>query len=183
MTMDTFEQIADLIRTILTSVAIITGGLWAAYRFRRHRQARPRAQLEFEHTSTFLSPEKRLLHVGLVVANTGNVLLKVKYAELRVRQVVPPPAEILDSLEPDFDPIPMGSKEFPWPMIVRREWSTPSWIMELEPSESDSLHADFVLESEVAVVELYAYVGNSSKSNPDIGWTRTAIVHFKKEPE
>ena len=176
--MEFAQDLFGLVETVLTSVAIVTAGLWAYFLFWRRRQSAPRASLTLDLTTALLPGSKRLVHVGLGVLNQGQVLLSLKYAEMRVRQVVPFPEDLVDGLERGVDPIPAGSTEMPWPMIVGREWKAPSCVLELEPGESDSLHADFVLEEDVEVVELYAFVCNPRKKGTSIGWTKTELHTF-----
>ncbi len=52
--------------------------------------------------------------------------------------------------------------------------------MQLEPSESDRLHADFLIDSEVQVIQLYAHVHNPIESKPGYGWTRTELITLEQ---
>ena len=179
--MEAAQSILSLVQSALTSVAIVVGGVWGYFLFWRRRQTYPRATLDFHLTTALLPRGKRLLHVGLQILNQSDVLLPLRYAELRVRQVVPIPNDLEALLRKDVDPIPPGSTELPWPAIVGREWHPESGALELEPGESDSLHADFVIEDSVQVVELYAFVQNPRKQRTGLGWTKTVLQLLLKE--
>jgi hypothetical protein len=172
------QSILSLVQSALTSLAIVVGGVWGYFLFWRRRQSYPRATLDFHWTTALLPGGKRLLHVGLQILNQSDVLLPLRYAELRVRQVVPIPNDLGTLLKKDLDPIPEGSTELPWPAIVGREWRQKPGAFELEPGESDSLHADFVVEDSVQVVELYAFVENPRKQRSGLGWTKTVLHTF-----
>lgn len=176
--METLQAIADLIESALTSMGICVGGVWGYFLFRRYRKTSLRAELDLELTNALIPRSKRLLHVALRIINRGNVLLRVCYAEVRVRQVVPIPKDLLTRLEENIDPIPVGATELAWPKIVGREWDSNIGAVEIEPGESDLLHADFVIEDDISVIELYAFVRNPHKAQQDIGWTKTRLHTF-----
>ena len=178
--METTQSILSLIESALTSIAIIVAGVWGYYLFWRRRSTYPRAALELQVTTARLPRDKRLLHVGLRIENQSDVLLRVRSAEVRVRQVVPIPVTLQAKLQKDVDPIPTNSTEYPWPAIVSREWR-PEGSLELEPGEWDMLHSDFVIEDSIGVVELYAFVENTRKTRAGLGWTRTVLCTLTNE--
>ena len=171
--------ILDLVESALTSIAIVVAGVWGYYLFWKKRIDYPRVALAMDVTSAELPRSKRLVHVALRVSNDSDVLLELEHAEVRLRQVVPTPAEFDATLGPNIDPIPAGSAEFPWPAIVQREWSFEP-PLELEPGESDSLHADLVIENTVRVAELYGFVNNPRKTRSGLGWTITLLHTFNE---
>ncbi len=180
--MEAAQSIANLVESVFTSIAIVIAGVWGYFLFRRHRRTSLRADLELELTHARIRDGKRLLHVALGIVNKGGVLLQVRYAEIRVRQVRPIPPDLVPESEGDVDPIPLGATELPWPQIVGREWTSEQGVVELEPEESDCLHADFVIRDDFSVIELYAFVQNPNKAERSIGWTKT-MLHAFDPPE
>lgn len=176
--MDTAQSFADLIESILTSAAIVIAGVWGYFLFRRHRRASFRADLDLQLTHVLFPDGRRLLHLALGILNKGAVLLRVGYAEIRVRQVLPVPADLVPKSEDDVDPVPKGETELSWPAIVVREWNLERGAVEIEPGESDSLHADCVIKDDVSVIQLYAFVQNPRKAQRSMGWTTTTLHTF-----
>ena len=112
------------------------------------------------------------------VLNSSRILLAPKYAELRLRQVVPVPKELTARLDPGIDPVEAGRTELTWPMIAGREWNWDKGGFEVEPGEADALEADFVISSNVATIQLYAFLRNPKKEGKELGWTTTALYSF-----
>ena len=112
------------------------------------------------------------------VVNSGSTLLTPEYAEVRVQQVIPVPQEIDALAQKGVDPVEVGETEYSWPMLVDRKWSWPAGELEIEPGESDALHADFVIKASVRTVKVYAFVGNPQKKDEGLGWTATRLLSF-----
>jgi hypothetical protein len=174
MDLQTVRDASEVLEALLTSAAIVVGGVWTYALFVRQRLRFPRADLELASQSYPMPARKQLVHVALRITNTGSVLLRPDYAELRLRQVLPVPEE-LSELPSDVDPVPAGRAELEWPMLVGREWQWGDGELEIEPGETDTLHADFVVEAEVRVMQLYAYVRNPSKRKQGLGWSITRM--------
>jgi hypothetical protein len=156
-----------------TIAAVIIGGFWTWRLYVRQRLGLPRAEVDIAVDHAELATDKRLLHVAIRIVNVGSVVLRPELAEIRVRQVVPVVPSIASTFRRDYDPVPQGKEELEWPVIVGRKWSP---TCEIEPGESDTLHADFVLELEIKLIQIYTFVGNPIKKRKDFGWPHTIFV-------
>ncbi len=107
------------------------------------------------------------------------MILHSELAELRICQVVPIPEEIKASVDDGYDPVIEGETEIEWPMLHGREWKWSKGSFEIEPGEADSLHADFIIDSDVKLVEFYFFLSNSKKKRSDLGWTITQLHEFE----
>jgi hypothetical protein len=94
--LDTFKTWADGIATIVTALALITGGIWAYFKFARGRTFRPR--LEIEMSGQWLKANrKHWLQARIKVKNIGasKVMLRQNGTGLKVRVLAdaqsPPP--------------------------------------------------------------------------------------------
>jgi hypothetical protein len=163
----------EIAADVATVCAIVVGGGWTYALFVRQRLRFPRAELEIVVDRAMLQADKRLLHAALKISNTGHVLLRPERAELRVRQVVPVAEEIAASFQTEIDPVPADRKEIEWPLLVQRQWSKE---FEVEPGESDTLHADFVIDGNVEVIQLYGFVSNPAQKRPGFGWGVTKFI-------
>ena len=88
MTLDQAKSIADIAGAIVTSGAIIVGGLWAYYRFGKERTYRPR--LDVEMVGEWLTVDTRPLLLARVrVTNIGAsvVRLEQRGTGLRVSRI------------------------------------------------------------------------------------------------
>jgi len=79
-------------------------------------------------------------------------------------------------------PLSVDNKtEIEWPMLYGREWKWEKGGFEIEPGESDSLHADYIIPDYVEVIEFYCYISNARKKRAKLGWTLTQIQKFYPE--
>lgn len=84
--LDTFRSWADAVGTAVTAVAVVTGGLWAYFKFAKGRTFRPR--LEIEMSGQWLKVNRTYwLQVRIRVKNIGasKVTLRQEGTGLRVR--------------------------------------------------------------------------------------------------
>lgn len=67
----TFKEKVDAVQGIVTTVAILVGGLWTYNFFIKERQDYPHANIEQKLSHVVLSERVNLLRVGIEVSNTG----------------------------------------------------------------------------------------------------------------
>lgn len=162
---------ASSIQALVTVVAISVGGLWTYRLFIQGREQFPRAALAHHITERGLPANRRLLHVVTTITNTGGVLLSLNTGRIWVQQVLPVPGHIADQLQRNIDLVKQGETEIEWPCIGLRETDLSEEPCEIEPGETDHLHFDFVVESEVRTVKIYSYFENVRRRDRPIGWT------------
>ena len=179
--MEFWKDIAAIAQALAATLAIAGGAFLAFLRFVLHRLGYPRADIDLTVQDTALLEGQRLIHAALRIRNTGSVVLKPNCAELRLREIVPLPAKVSSAIQAGSDPVPKGRSEVEWPMIGQREWDFRASPLEIEPGESDSLHADFFVDPGLALYELYAFVGNTKKKKQGVGWTLTKICEFNSK--
>ena len=177
------KDMAQIVQAVGVFLGIIVGGLWTYLLFVRKRLTYPHVNLELSVYDTILTGNRRLVHVIISIKNTGNVLLRSDYSELRMRQVIPLPTELQETVQTDCDPVPEGKAEIEWPMIAGREWCWSKNDFEIEPGESDSLHADFIINRDVQVVEFYCFISNYKKKHKALGWSLTKLHNFNTNME
>ena len=163
---------------LVTTGAIIVAGLWTYRLFVRKRIAHARVNLSLESVDRQDDMGWRLIHIKINVENVGNVILRADAAELRVRQVLPFPDSIQQSIHLGDDPVSPGRTEVEWPLISVRKWKWDEGLFEVEPGESDSLHADFIVPDHVVAVEYYVFIANESKKKISLGWTLTEVAEL-----
>ena len=176
--MELWKDLFSIIQAALTSVGIIVAGIWTYFLFVRQRLRFPKVDIELFIKDTILPEDARFIHAEIKVNNLGHVILKSDYSELRLRKIVPIHDEIKQHIEGGFDPVPRDKTEIEWPMVAGRNWKWNKKEFEIEPGESDSLHADYIIESNIKVAEFYFYLSNAKKKSKNIGWTLTKIHEF-----
>jgi len=176
-----WKEFFDIIQAAITSIGIVIGGIWTYLLFVRQRLAFPKVDINLCIDAKLLPEGSRLIHAELKIVNIGNVIFKSNYAELRLRQVVPVPDNLIDTIKNGFDPVPDGRTEIEWPMIAGREWKWSEGGFEIEPGESDSLHADYVIPKNIKILEFYFYISNAQKKRHGLGWTHTELYEFDKD--
>ncbi len=172
----TFVAMGELI----SPIAIIVGAIWGYAKYFRQRLKYPHADIDLLLDHVLVNTDKRLVHVGIHIINKGHTLLSPTYAELRMRQVIPIPDGFECIIENGTDPVPDGKTEIEWPMVVHREWDLKKIKLEIEPGESDTLHADFIIDNKITTIQLYSFVRNPVKEKPNLGWTKTFLFSFSK---
>ncbi len=181
--MEFWKDFFSIVQSALTSIGIIVGGIWTYFLFVRQRLSFPKINIDIFINDMILPEGARFIHTEIKLNNIGHVILKSDYAELRLRQIVPIHEKINADIERGFDPVLENKTEIEWPLIAGREWKWNEREFEIEPGESDSLHADYIIDSNVKVAEFYYYISNAKKKHQGIGWTLTRIHQFDKKED
>ena len=155
----------------LAALIIIAATLWW---FIRQRKREPKVNLEIACEHIVLEEEVRLVHLAMKVSNAGMVLLKLNRIRLELYRMELK-REQVNAVTQGQDIVSESGTEMKWPLIQTRTFDT----LEIEPGESDTVRADFVIPAAISQVQLYGYVPNPKKV--DLGWKDTAIITLKKE--
>lgn len=181
--MSFWKDFFDILSKVITSLGIIIGGIWTYRLFIKQRLGLPKVEINLGIDEVKLHNELKLIHAHLKLVNTGTVMLTSDRAELRLKQVYPIPDGLKPSFKKGFDPVLRGNTEIEWPMLAGRQWEWEKGEFEIEPGESDSLNADFVINADVEVAEFYFFIANANKKKQGIGWSLTRINHFQNKDE
>ena len=181
--MEFWKDFSSVIESFTMSIGVFIAGVWTYLLFVRQRLNYPKVNIDLSVENILLPGSFRLIHVSVSINNVGSVILHSNCAELRIRQVAPVPDEIKTIINDGKDPVVEGKTEIAWPMLHGREWQWEKGSFEIEPGESDSLHADFIINDNIESVEFYFFISNSKKKRVDLGWTRTQICKFHSEEE
>ena len=181
MSIEDYKNIAETVQYIVTAGAIIVAGLWTYYLFIENRSNYPIADIELSYVKFNVLEDKILIHASVKITNKGSVLLKAEEAELRLRQVTPLPEETVKIINSGGDLVAEGETEVMWPLIAGRLWKYEDEPIEIEPGESDVLHADFAIKNDIEIVEFYFYLKNKAKENKQLGWSITKMLNISKE--
>lgn len=161
------EALAAL-ASLMTIGAILAGVIWFAWRRMRY----PRATVEQKINHYHLDNGQILLRNAITVSNTGNVLLSIRRVIVRVQQILPIEGKVQDCIN---TALAKKHQEVSWPEIDSKESRWNKNEFEIEPGEIDHLEFDFILGTEINLIQVYCHVKNQKKWTRDIGWPRTRI--------
>ena len=181
------KNIIEVVASVLTLFAIIFGGIWSYLLFIRTRQKYPSANISQEITYRAISDDKLWLRVSVTLQNTGKVLLSLVYGQSWIQKVLPLDKATLEKVLSGQYPARKGEVEIEWPLLSTQHVDWKKGDREIEPSESDQVHFDFILDSEVKTIVVYSYFRNAKKirRKGELGWlvTRTYDLQLKNSRE
>ena len=66
-----------------------------------------------------------------------------------------------------------------WPLLNESRLRFGKGKREIEPGETDEVHFDFVLDSDVQIIVVYSYFKNVTKKRREIGWHATSTYDLR----
>jgi len=190
-----WKDFAPILESLAVTLGIAVGAFWGYTLFVRQRKAALKLTQDFSIVEIILPEKNRYVHAEIKLENLGNVIFKSNYAELRINKIFPVNGDIELPEKGSHDIITEDRQEVDWPMIAMRcwNWKRRKWkwygcqgesghgegLLEIEPGEFDTLHADFIIDAEITTVQFYFYIQNIKKKPEDIGWVMTKIVNLK----
>jgi hypothetical protein len=169
-----WKELGEILEHFAKVFALLTAGAWAYFGFIRDRLGRARADILLLPHIVVL-PGGWLVRVHVTLHNTGTVILRSGYAELRIRQILPLPEHVGQLVLEGYDPVEDGAV-VEWPLLEQREWVWPPGEFEIEPGESHTLPAEFFIPAPVALAELYFFLADPKESQKHVGWTGYLMV-------
>lgn len=156
-------------------VAIAVGGWWAYDRFIRERDEWPRATLEHYIEHFDLGINQLLVRVVEKIKNTGTVILEITERTTLVQQVLPANAEVLSRM------VVENEQEAEWPVLGQHVIAEEIKKASIEPGESDHFEHDFVVATDVQVIQVYSYFKNIKHQDREMGWPMTTTYDLRTE--
>lgn len=169
------KQVVETIQAVATIMALLIGGIWSYNVFIKHRELYAKANIQHKVGSVKLTKDKVLLRVTVSIENSGNVLLSLREGEVRIERVLPLSDLSQKKLGNDSDLIVDGNPHV-WPAIKIRRLKWERGGFNIEPGERDEIPSDFVLSSNLQVVNVYTHFKNPN--DPRIGWRHSTIFNL-----
>lgn len=179
------KETVEFLATVLTLLAIIFGGSWSYVLFIRTRQKYPSANISQGITYREITADKLWVRVTVTLQNTGKVLLSLVSGVSWIQQVAPLDAEISEKIKNVEDPVSQGGSEIIWPLVEERKLSWGKGEREIEPSESDQIYFDFVVDSDLRTIVVYSYFTNVKKfrRRKGLGWQIARVYDLRLDAE
>ena len=181
----TFKETVQTIQAIVTTIAVLVGGIWTYNLFVKERRNYPHLNVEQKVSHIALSDRVRLLGVSIGIANTGTSRALLRKSIVRIQQILPvlpcsarEPCAV-DQVNAALKAVERKEDRFSWPLIGERE--TVSDIpLSIEPGEKGAVDFEFAIPAKVRVVRVYSYFENAKVSTDvsAIGWSTSTFYDF-----
>ena len=164
----------DIALALVTIVAILVGGLFAAVKFELFRDFEP--HLTISHTVNHRRVGESYVHVDLTVMlqNSSKVKVELREGFFFLQRLMPVTDAEVEQIYSDAyeraDP-----QQFVWPILEEayRKWNENELI--IEPGEAYNELLEFIVSSEVRSVIIYTYFYNPGPSSVPTGWHRATV--------
>jgi hypothetical protein len=172
----TFKDWVELLAHFVSAGALLIGGVLAWRRWGKEAPQAPRGELSHEVVHRLLSASVRLIHVSLMIKNTGKVTLTPILAYTFVQRITPLEDEFVGKLPSGTLPKDPDTKtEFKWPLIGKRiEYPVKKDQLRIDSGETEKLYAEFLIPSSVSAVFVYS-LACMDPDDPDLGWDVTTF--------
>ena len=173
-------RVFDILTKIATIIAICIGGLWSYRSFFRERLAEPRLKIEQKIETLRLSDGRHLIKVFMNLQNVGSIHIKLGLWRLRAEQLLPLTPEAEKALQTQTA---FTDHTFPWRTVTEAkqgEFENESFLVQLEPGETDQAVGNLAIPSDVEVVQIYSHFQLSKEQTG--GWPATSIVDLRQTP-
>jgi hypothetical protein len=176
-----WNRVSDLARTtqaILTSLAIIAGGIW----FWQRGEMQPRANVEHVITYEPLTEHYALLHVQAEIRNEGKTRLHIRQARAWVQQILPLVGSLREEVEHN-GPAVVNADDHAvnWTLVPGALYDRSDLSIDIEPGEAAGDWFEFVIPREAKTVRLYTYFRNQAafQQGADTGWSSETIYQVQ----
>jgi hypothetical protein len=182
----TFKDKLDLVQRIVTTAAILIGGLWTYNIFIKEREQYPHAIIELKLSHVMLSERVNLLRVGIEISNTGKSLMQLGSSIVRIQQVLPflpcpnegpcAATEVGNAL----NEVERQADHFTWALIAER--NSKFNRLNIEPGEKQEMEFEFAISPEIKVVRVYSYFrnGQNMEDGNEIGWAASRYYDLRE---
>ena len=157
------ESRFKVVQSVLTSVAIVIGGVWATFEFGWFAPHKSRVNITQEVLSKRLDGDQTWVLVRLQVENVGNATTSLDQLIIRIHRVVPPPRQIRQIVKPSevIDKVVEASRSShrkPWNALCQRIWKS---SLLLSSGEADTITQEFFIPFHVKTILIEARVSTT----------------------
>ncbi len=177
------EFIGDLVQiigSIVTTLTVIIGGIFAWRRWGREDPEAKRADLTQEIEHHLLSNTHRLVHTVFTIKNVGAATLKFKMGYTLLQQVTPLAGIFGRALLADYAKRGASKTEYEWPIIGYRKYPAKKDKLKIDSGETERLHCDFIIPAKVKTIFVYSNACLDPK-DLDLGWDVTSFYDLEMD--
>jgi hypothetical protein len=166
----------EIISSIITTLIILIGGIFAWWKWGREKPQVVRADLSHKIFLAPLDGEKYVLRVMLNISNRGNTRINLKSGWTELRKVAPVDKEIQSILSKNNHLADNGT-EIAWPAFAKRVYDGQLLGLEIDSGEAEQLCCDFIIPKshQVIVVKSEIYFDREPKTM----WPCSTLVNLE----
>jgi hypothetical protein len=156
----------NVIKDVLTAIAILVGGWWTIYVLQRRRAHEVKAEILHKY-GIWLHGSTRMLRIAVSLRNCGDVRIDPGISYTKIQLV------------PSAVPESQALAEYTWQehALIRHEWSDDGATV--EPGETETYSHDVALPAEARYVQV-ATVVKCEKDDPNgPHWDETTLVDLE----
>jgi hypothetical protein len=179
------KELVEVVASGLTLLAIIVGGTWSYLLFIRTRQKYPSANISQDITYRRITADKVWVRVIVTLQNTGKVLLSLVSGLAWIQQVLPLDDELREKIENSEDLFGEKESYIRWTLCEETKLNWEKGEHEIEPSETDQVYFDFIVDSELRTILIYTYFSNVKKfkRSKSLGWQIAKVYDLNPDVE
>ena len=186
------KDVAAIIQSSVTAVAIVVGGIFAYYKLQLFRDLEPHLTISHEVSHRFIGDSYVHIAVTANVYNGSKVKVELNQALFSVQLLSPISDENVESLyeERRDDRDENYTHHIQWPTLdeIEQRWTENELV--IEPNGTHPEIVEFILSSDVESVMIYTYFYNlanpsgvphtlSDSSIHSQGWSMTTAYDIK----
>ena len=166
-----------VMQAVVTTLAIVLGGVFAAYKWQIFRESEPHLTISHEVSQRRIGESYVNIAVTAMLHNSSRVHLELSEGFFRLQQVAPASDEDVETLYAQVF-VDEEYVDIQWPVLeeVPRTWGRGELIV--EPGETHPETFEFIVSSAVEAVNIYTYFYNSTFSpgaQTAEGWGATTV--------
>ncbi len=170
-------DLAGITLSIVTTLAIVVGGIFAAYKWQIFRDFEPHLTITHEVSHRPVGDSYVHIDVTATLHNSSRVQIELREGFFLLQQIAPVSDEEVESLYAEVF-VDKERNALQWPTLanVPRIWSKNELIV--EPGEAHQETYEFIVPIYVKSVMIYTYFYNSRHSQPSQsseGWGATTV--------
>lgn len=169
-----YKDIAELVQTALTILALLAGGAFAAYKFEVFRDSEPR--LNLSHTINHRRVGESYVHIDVQVNlhNNSKVLVELRDGISLLLQVDPVSDTEVENLYSGFL-AGHNLPEFEWPVLYELERNWDKGEFPIEPGESYNELVEFIVSERIHTVLVQTFYGDPGYVGEERGWSMATV--------
>ena len=172
-----FKDIAAVVQSSVTAVAIVVGGIFAYYKLQLFRDLEPHLTITHEVSHRFIGDSYVHIAVTANLRNSSRVKIELREGKFRLQQIKPASDEEVERIFAEVF-IDAEYEEFQWPILneVPRFWN--ERVLIVEPGATYRETQEFIVSSDIESVMIYTYFYNiDSRQSFQVaqGWDETTV--------
>jgi len=176
--MSELKDIAPFVTPFITAVI----SFFTARSYYRKRKPYQRANITQQIDYWPLEQGKVLLQITISITNQGEVMVFLTEGFVRVQQIKPIVSnQIKECIENGTDPIEDGFASAKWPLEQQRILTGEFIYRQIEPSETEEIVVEFVMDEEIEIITAYTFLTNPQKKKKNLGWHKKTTFELKNE--